>query len=554
MTSGFLLCFCIASVPSLFAHDSGEQDGCIKDAPKTKLNGILVLDPTLKREVSIVSPGGNFKIHFDTSAVSVNSVQKTDNNRNGIPDYVDSVSYYMDAAYDFEVRQLGYREPVRDNIDGKTYDIYLVQLGKSPGYTDSQGMDYGANGYYGVTMRDEIIPNSGCKKVTSTTFMLLDNDFSSLDTLPGSKRRTYADTGMVALKITCFHEFHHMIQCAYSSTESRLFFEMTSTWMEHAGFPDILNYALYVKRLFNNTQLYCLSCNDNDAGSYGYSIMMQFMSERYGRDVIRRMWEQIGRCDTTMMPMSALDVALRERNASLTEGWCEAMDWFYATGYRSDASPRFSNAAQLPLLSPDNIEADNQRFSEPSFSYIASVFPFQFKMIRCLLPRNSNSTNDTVDFVVTNNDIQAYNDGSFSLDYQLSIVHSPQNGYQRLGNLDYYYNIINPKSSLCDKTFINNGISLTTIDEPYPNPFLLNEHQELVIPVPAEIPADQKVDVYIFTTDGAGVYSSTQTIEIRQNAKTAVVKLSPELFHSGVYIFSVRWKDVQRLGKFAVKK
>ncbi|HRS02636.1 MAG TPA: hypothetical protein P5545_08830, partial [Bacteroidota bacterium] len=43
------------------------------------------------------SPSGLFLIHYDTSGV--HSVDLTDNNYNGIPDFVDSIAYYCDYVY-----------------------------------------------------------------------------------------------------------------------------------------------------------------------------------------------------------------------------------------------------------------------------------------------------------------------------------------------------------------------------------------------------------------------------------------------------------------------
>ncbi|HPD34389.1 MAG TPA: hypothetical protein PKV40_08615, partial [Candidatus Kapabacteria bacterium] len=86
------------------------------------------------------SPSGLFLIHYDTSGV--HSVDLTDNNYNGIPDFVDSIAYYCDYVYQKEVIEFGFLSPIGDSSNGGSdaYDVYLQNIGDRDLYPDSNGV------------------------------------------------------------------------------------------------------------------------------------------------------------------------------------------------------------------------------------------------------------------------------------------------------------------------------------------------------------------------------------------------------------------------------
>jgi len=85
--------------------------------------------PTLARFQQSLS--GRFFVHYDT--IGVNAVRKLDANGNGIPDYIDSVCYWIDYVHDFQVNQLGYLAPALDSGLGSTigFDIYVMKIGRA---------------------------------------------------------------------------------------------------------------------------------------------------------------------------------------------------------------------------------------------------------------------------------------------------------------------------------------------------------------------------------------------------------------------------------------
>lgn len=497
-----------------------------------------------RMQFSILSPSTLFRIHYDT--LGLNAVPPTDNDRNGIPDFVDSAAYYMDAAYRFCIDTLGYRSPPRDYVDSSAWDVYLVQLGRVPGFYFND-RDLGQFGWYGATYAEDLIPLH-CGGYASTGFIFLDNDYSSQDSIGTAVRRaTYSDTGIVALKITCYHEFHHLVQYGYFYGASPAFYEMTSVWIEQRAFPTITNYTQYVRRLFANPTLYCLSCDRSIEGSYGYSIALRYLALQLGDDLIRAWWENIGQCSP---PPIALDSAVALRGHSFTDLWCRMLPWLYWTGSRARAG-YFPDAAILPEMQPDN-PPDDQRFSAPSWMRTISLYPLQFKLLRAVLPSDDpHITPDTADFIVTNPLIrQLATDPRQSIDYSVSIHRMP-NGIP-LGNTAYFYT--QTTNETCHIIATRSGFATTVEQNPMPQPLIRSRHTELIVPVPPGAAAGDVVYLSFRTVEGIEVYRTTAPVEVsttnRRNARIATTDVN---FPSqGVYIVIVQAGDQSMLTKVAI--
>ncbi len=93
----------------------------------------------LNLDTSIVSYNGHFRIHYDTSGPRAPS--QVDKNNNGIPDYIDSVDYYMELAWQKEIVECGYITPPPDNrlpgVGGIGWaDRCLLDSALTPAYAD----------------------------------------------------------------------------------------------------------------------------------------------------------------------------------------------------------------------------------------------------------------------------------------------------------------------------------------------------------------------------------------------------------------------------------
>ena len=223
--------------------------------------------PDLERKT--LSPSGRFQIHFTLEGR--NRVDAADLSGNGIPDYIDVVAAVLDSTWDLQVGQLGYRPPPADRGlgGGDEYDVYIVQLGDKR--------------VYGYAYPED---NSG---FSTYSYMELDNDYAD---------PAYAATqGLDALRVAIAHEFFHAIHFAYyKGNDSSWWREASSTWMEEVAYPEIDDYLQYVPYFLGKP------ARSLDGGGsftadyhiYGAAIFVHFLDQRYGRELVRIIWKEIG--------------------------------------------------------------------------------------------------------------------------------------------------------------------------------------------------------------------------------------------------------------------
>jgi hypothetical protein len=88
-------------------------------------------------ETSIVTPGGFFRIHYDTQG-------------NDKPSYdINLLAQALDSTYNFEILKLGYPIPPSDfgnSTDTKNpddlYDVYVLNIGNTYGWTQPGQLDW----------------------------------------------------------------------------------------------------------------------------------------------------------------------------------------------------------------------------------------------------------------------------------------------------------------------------------------------------------------------------------------------------------------------------
>ena len=167
--------------------------------------GILATRP--QTQFYFDTPGGHFRLHFDTSGT--NAIPTADNDFNGIPDYIDRAAGIADSSWRYEVNQLGNLPPPSDGVNGGGLDLYDIYFQKISAY--------------GFTSIDIPGPNPW-------------NDYASFIVIHCSFAGfppNHDPEGNVigALKVTTAHEFYHAIQFAYNVSTASYFMEESSTWM-----------------------------------------------------------------------------------------------------------------------------------------------------------------------------------------------------------------------------------------------------------------------------------------------------------------------------------
>ena len=217
-------------------------------------------------QYNILSPSGRFRVHYDTEGR--HAVSPTDDDANGIPDYIDLTMAVLDSVWVLEIEQLGYNPPPSDNGlgGGDEYDAYVIELN---------------GGYYGYAY-----PASNSAETTHS-YLEIDNNFTD----PGYKQTR----GLDALRVTIAHEFHHAIQFGYyAKFDGSWWQESTSTWMEEVAYPHIDDYLQYLTYFLSEPQRALNSGRPRELHLYGSAIFSFFLDQRYGRELNRLIWEELG--------------------------------------------------------------------------------------------------------------------------------------------------------------------------------------------------------------------------------------------------------------------
>ena len=216
---------------------------------------------------NILSPSGRFRVHYDTEGR--HAVAPTDDDANGIPDYIDLTMAVLDSVWVLQIDQLGYNPPPSDNGlgGGDEYDAYVIELN---------------GGSYGYAY-----PASNSTETTHS-YLEIDNNFTD---------RGYKQTrGLDALRVTIAHEFHHAIQFGYyAKFDASWWQESTSTWMEEVAYPHIDDYLQYLTHFLDFPQRALNSGVYRSLHTYGSAIFSLFLDQRYGRELNRLIWEELGR-------------------------------------------------------------------------------------------------------------------------------------------------------------------------------------------------------------------------------------------------------------------
>jgi Family of unknown function (DUF6055) len=213
--------------------------------------------------------------------------------RDAPPDraWVDKQLRMMNQVWSYEVRKLGYRRPIPDGTRGGggtgKFDVYLKELYRQ--------------GLYGMTVAER--PTTANKHLYSS-YLLLDNDF---------KRSQYHADPMQIARVTAAHEFFHAIQYGYDADEDPWLMESTATWMEDQ-FDDSSNDN---RQYLPWSQLHAPGTpldTDTSFQQYGNWVFFEYLSERFGRGIVKTIWRHAAAFGRTGHQFSAEAIRSSLRN------------------------------------------------------------------------------------------------------------------------------------------------------------------------------------------------------------------------------------------------
>lgn len=474
-------------------------------------------------ELSILSPSGKFRIHYDSSSASQNLPAMLDGAGNRIPlshmGYVDNVAMIFDSVWMAEISIFNFPPPPADSNagGGNEYDVYI--------------QDLGANNF-GYTQPETEIPDVPAKPNPRwTSYIVIDNDFGI-----GFRTR-----GIPAVHVTAAHEFFHAIQLGgYGLWDDNevYFYELTAEAMESVVFPSVKDYVKDIYTYFNVMDLLPLY-DSNINLAYGRAIWGVYLVQQYGIQVMKSIWEQIA----SQKPFAALDKALLLRNTSVQQAFATFSLWNFFTGVRADTILYYKDGNLFPPLR----FSETQNITSGTYTFLRTAKSYTMQYVRAI--RN----NDTVDFKISNvNTSDALADSHQVFSYSLVVSPNVVSGWSALPT-GISYNFVAASLSTwrvligADSVGIFSPLSAS----PFPNPFRPREMPAIYFPISSSTISE--ITLYIFS---ANFELQAQIAPRYDYEKKSVLwngrNSKGELVASGIYFYILKGVGIDVKGKFAV--
>lgn len=240
----------------------------------------------------------HFLIHY--TLAGEHAINPVDADRNGTPDYIDQIAQTLEYVWQFEVDTLGWAAPPGDQGEGgdARLDVYLENiLGDGyAGYVDT------ADGFIGDNPQT---PEK--ERRAAYGYMGLDNDYTEV-----LDETDDPDAPRKLLQTTIAHEFNHMLQAGYDDYDDHIWlYEATATWMEDEVFDEVNDNHYYLGDYFAQPG----SCLVSEPNWYADWLVMRLLSERYGAEIVRAIWEQ----ERIFDGFEAIDKALAAHDSTVEE-------------------------------------------------------------------------------------------------------------------------------------------------------------------------------------------------------------------------------------------
>jgi hypothetical protein len=481
---------------------------------------VLLSRPAM--QTSIVRSG--FRVHFDTTGF--NAPALLDSAYNHIPGsaraYVDSVFACLAYVVPTETQTLGYGAlPADDTLNGgPEYDVFIMELGSMYGYTTPDGS-----------------PTDGGR---ASSFLTIDNDFAFVH--PAKNR------GIPALHVTIAHELHHALQIGnYGYWQNDVYFyEITSTWMEDVLYPAVDDYYEYLRAGWGHFSNPERPFTSDDLICYSRALWGHFIARKFGRDMMRTMWEQV----RSAAPLTAMDKALRMKGYDAATAFAEWNLWNHFTGTRSDASRYYPDGADYPLMVEVPIE-----YTPPSRTISNGLSPFASRYYQLV------RSPDTMTVIVTNVDLASAVAKTAAKDFSFDFRSAKPDDSYRLTPIGLFAHLGVANQAHWASWFVIGDTVRPNIDpnqfaegRAFPNPFLPGRHARVALPVSGSDQVSGTVYIYTSGTDlvyAADACASTWYLD-HQMFFWDGTGSDGSLVPSGVYVYVIDIGDRRVTGKIAL--
>ncbi|HEX2897563.1 MAG TPA: MXAN_6640 family putative metalloprotease, partial [candidate division Zixibacteria bacterium] len=331
------------------------------------------------------SPANLFKVHF--SRTGTNAVYQPTVTTGGIPNYVINVARIFDSVYAHIIDTLGFPKPPSDGgypsgVDS-LYDVYLRNLGGN---------------FFGLTYPDSLFFSGGFS-LDATSFVVIDNDYQE------SSFGQYNSQPLNAVRVTAAHEFFHAVHFAIDISEAedytdsvlqrRYWYEMSAVWMEEEIYDDINDYYTVLPFFFNRPRSSIQQfASFFDFHPYASAVFPIFLTEKFGRDIIKPIWIRCGTLGLGPHFLEAAQLVIDSASGG-TENWRSVFGeftlWNYFTGTRANLTPpgvtgyserafyppipdtAFSQVYQYPVNVPTNANPKNPTANSAAYLRLNNI-------------------------------------------------------------------------------------------------------------------------------------------------------------------------------------
>jgi len=269
-----------------------------------------------------------FVIHY--ALAGSHAVDVTDADATGVPDDVEIVGATYEAALD-AYEAMGFLAPLSDggltkNGGDAKFDVYLLDFA---GVAD------------GTFVKD---PN-GCTGDTCIGYMVQENDFV------GYAYASFTE----GTRVVSSHEFFHAIQAAYDVGQGPVMDEGSAVWATEQFDGTLDDFEGFIGAFLSNVDrpLDEPLPGPADGFRYGAAIFFRYLSEKFGPDTVRELWEACadgagGVADPYWL--TSIDGVVAGHGSSFPDAFTEFATWNLFTAGRSDPTRSYVNCDAYPSV------------------------------------------------------------------------------------------------------------------------------------------------------------------------------------------------------------
>jgi hypothetical protein len=275
------------------------------------------------------TPEDNIRVHYSVSGPNVTVL--TDNDQDGIPDFVQNVGDIAELSFATFHEELDFLMPLTDTLlntdDGGSpaFDFYLVDFNGN------------GDGHFGL---------DGCLQDSPACigYMVVENDFSGYG---------YASL-YTALEVVVSHEIFHAVQAAYRGDFPSWVSEGTAVWAEKRFDENSTDFLALANNYLEDPSrsLHNPPTGPVPAFAYGTALFWDFLTTRHAPDLLNTVFTKTITFSEVSDEdwLALIDETLKDGDDTLADAFLEFAQWNLATGERAGGMPAYDYAHELGPL------------------------------------------------------------------------------------------------------------------------------------------------------------------------------------------------------------